>query len=120
MTGSTYTQVTISGSLDPTGVTCSDPAIVNGLANVLNTKSGVEYRWSEDAVVSVTCNSRTWNTCFCNGVFEFSSHQAENLCGTCSNPGYVVRPNIDGSIWGGAGTATCEPHPSQILRVEFS
>jgi len=107
----TYTQVTISGSLDPTGVTCSDPVAVNQLANALNT----------DAPVSVQCNGRTWNTGDCGGgeSTEFNSRQLGDTRVCACGAGYVVRPKAGNSNWGGAGTATCGA-ASQSLRVEFS
>jgi len=100
----TYNQVTISGSEDSTGVTCSDSVAVNQLANALNT----------NAAVSVQCNGRTWNTGGTNCGGELS---ADGSCDCASN--YSVRPKISNSNWGGAGTATCEA-ASQTIRVEFA
>jgi len=82
------------------------------LANALNT----------NAAVSVTCNSRTWNTGSCEDGLELNSYPGtvcETFC-ECPPVGYyVVRPNIGNSNWGGIGTATCGA-ASQTIRVEFS
>jgi len=99
----TYTQVTFSGSLDPTGVTCNDPTDVNALANALNT----------NAEVSVQCNGRTWTTDpGCGG--ELS---VDGKC-NCSASNYAVRPKYRNSSWGGIGL-TCNA-AGQTIRVEFS
>ena len=112
LTPGTYTQVTISGSLDSTGVTCCDSTAVNALANALSTNTAV----------SVECNCRTWNTGSTAGSLEFnSSPLGVGGVDSCPNPGYVVRPKNSSSNWGGAGTGTCfGQNPSQSLRVEFS
>ena len=105
----TYSQVTISGSLDSTGVTCSDPVAVNQLANALNT----------NAAVSVECNGRTWNNKYGGTSFEFNSNPLGNTSvGSCPNPGYVVRPKIGNHNWGGSGGRTCGA-ADQTLLVEF-
>jgi len=110
LTGSTYTQVTISGSEDSTGVTCSDPAKVNQLACALNT----------NAAVSVSCNGRTWNFYAAGTSLEFNSNQLGDTSGNvCQNTGYTVRPKIGNGDWGSAGGGTCNA-PSQSIRVEFS
>ena len=106
----TYTQVTISGSEDLTGVTCSDPVAVNQLAIALNS----------NAAVSVECNSRTWNTGSCGDSLELNSNPAGDatVC-DCANPGYVVRPTIGSEHWGSVGGDTCNG-VDQTLLVEFS
>ena len=110
LTGTTYTQVTISGSLDPTGVTCSDPVAVNQLANALNT----------NAAASVQCNSRTWTT---NPSCVGGELSAGIPCSSSSD--YVVRPKSTGECWGNASYCTCSDSNfscgavDQRLRVEF-
>ena len=101
----TYTQVTLSGSLDPTGVTCSDPTAVNALANALNT----------NAAVSVECNGRTWSTSpSCGG--DFSAGRACDC-----NSDYAVRTKfgVGNTSWGGIDGKTCGA-ADQTIRVEFS
>jgi len=108
----TYNQVTISGSEDSTGVTCSDPVAVNQLAIALNT----------NAAVSVQCNGRTWSIIGCGTAGSLPLPPELSVGGACqcSNPGYSVRPKIGSSgNWGGAGTATCGAG-DQTIRVEFS
>lgn len=119
LTGTTYSQVTISGSEDPTGVTCSDPTVVAQLAIALNT----------NAAVSVQCNSRSWNTGICSGSsLEFNS-VLPGETGVCSNycRGSVVRPGVGGANpynpnWGGTGDGpgTACVAVTQTIRVEFS
>ena len=110
-----YTKLTIKGSLDPIGVSVTDPAKVLQIANALRTGTGV----------SISDNGRNWQVGNCGSdgtgpAIELSA--AGSIC-ACPNAEYIVRPCIDvagGSNpnWGGAGTDTCNG-PSQTLTVVF-
>jgi hypothetical protein len=101
-----YSKLTIKGSLDPVGVSVTDPAKVLQLANALRT----------GASISITDGGRTWRTGNCGGGIELTA--SGSIC-QCSNS-YTVRPCIGATNqnWGGAGTNTCGG-PSQTLIVEF-
>jgi len=100
---STYNKVTISGSSDPTGVSCSGPnadTICKALAS--GTKVG-----------SIACDGRNWQVGDC-GTSSIELSANGNMC-ACTT-GYVARPCIGNSNWGGAGTDTCYA-PSQSITV---
>ncbi|MFT6065624.1 MAG: hypothetical protein ACJAQX_001498 [Polaribacter sp.] len=101
-----YSKLTIKGSLDPVGVSVTDPAKVLQLANALRT----------GASISITDGGRTWRTGNCGGGIELTA--SGSIC-QCPNS-YTVRPCIGATNqnWGGAGTNTCGG-PSQTLIVEF-
>lgn len=97
-----YSRVTLSGSLDATGVSCTGPA-ANTLCQALRTNTAV----------SVSCGGRTWATGSCGSGIELSANG--NIC-QCST-GYVARPCIGNVNWGGVSGATCSA-PSQRIRVD--
>ncbi|MDB9961477.1 HYR domain-containing protein, partial [Oceanihabitans sp.] len=101
-----YTKVTIKGSLDPIGVSVTDPAKVLQLANGLRTGTPV----------SLSDGGLNWIIGTCGGGIEITA--TGSLCDCRS--GYTVRPCINpgNPNWGGAGTATCGG-PSQTLTIEF-
>ena len=96
-----YTSVTIKGSSDPTGVTCTGPA-AQQICQAL--KDGTPSL--------VFCGGRTWRIGTCGGI-ELS---AEGSICQCDSPGYVVRPCHPGANWGGVNTSTCSP-PTQTIDV---
>ncbi|WP_232058280.1 HYR domain-containing protein [Nibribacter ruber] len=109
-----FSKLTIKGSLDQTGVSISDPALIAQIANALHTRTST----------SVTENGRTWNVGFCgtdgNNQPAIELTASGSMC-SCQN-GYTVRPCIDVNFgnpnWGGAGSQTCNG-PSQVLTVVF-
>ncbi len=100
-----YTLLTVSGSNDPDGVTCSDPDAIAAIAAALNT----------GGTLSIACDGRTWNVGACGGGSELSANGS--TC-QCTNPGHIVRPCIGNLNWGGVNGPTCSA-ASQTLRVEF-
>jgi hypothetical protein len=98
-------RVTMRGSLDTTGVTCSDPVTVANIAAAL--RSASTGSWS--------CDGRTWQTGMCGSGIELS---AMGTTCRCDDPGYIARPCISNSNWGGMGTDTCGA-PSQTMEVVF-
>ena len=99
--GADHTLVSIRGSNDPTGVTCSGPEAGQ---ICLALRSGTP--------LTVACDGRTWAVGLCGGI-ELS---AEGSICQCPSPGYLVRPCHPTTNWGGANTETCDP-PSQTLEV---
>ncbi len=105
LTGS-YTKVTIRGSYDMVGVSCTG-ASANQICQALrNNQTG-----------SWNCGGRSWQTGQCGGAIEVNANG--NMC-SC-NGNYTVRPCIDypGSPnpnWGGAKTEVCSG-PSQTLEI---
>jgi len=101
-----YTRVTIRGSADPVGISCSDPAAVEGIAQALHSGNvNVQY-WD--------CDGHRWGTGSCGIGIELSVFE---VC-VCASPGFAVRPCIANENWGGVNTPTCDP-PSQSMEVEF-
>ena len=104
-----YTSVTMSGTLDPTGITCTDPTIVNDLATAI--KNVTDY-------ISPSTNGHVWSVC--------ARYQAEvwidppSLCSgaNCPNPGYIIRPCIGGTNWGAVNGNTCG-NTAQTMTLEF-
>jgi hypothetical protein len=90
-----YTKVTISGSLDNVGVSCTGNG-ANTICSALNTNQ----------TVSVQCDGRTWRTGPCGGnSLELSA--SGNICQCDMAPGYVIRPCIMNLNWGGVFSTTC-------------
>ncbi len=94
--------ITVSGSQDPTGITCSDPAAAQQLANAMR----------DSVTTSVSCAGNTWeiNAGLCltgcatsENALEISVNSGN--CG-CSGP-YSVRPGIGNSNWGGIAGTSC-------------
>lgn len=101
LSGSAYSSITMSGTFDPTGVTCDVPSVATQLCQALH----------DATPLSVACNGRVWSVGFCNGV-ELTANDGTCQCGT----GYTVRPCLEGGAWGGMGTDTCNA-PSQTMTV---
>jgi hypothetical protein len=98
LTPKCYTKVTIKGTYDNVGKFTTDPVIIAAFANALNTNT---------TYISPTTNGNVWH--FCN---SSSTHVWINPVSSCSgsncpNPGYIIRPCIGNSNWGGVNTATC-------------
>ena len=100
-----YTLLVIRGTFDTVGVTVTDPTVIAGIAAALRTST---------AYGPVTSNGRSWAVGACGGGRELSAAGTVCWC----NTGYIVRPCIGNSNWGGANTATCGGS-SQTMTVEF-
>jgi hypothetical protein len=95
-----YGSVTMSGTFDPTGVTCSDPAAATQICQALH----------HGSFASVFCDGHNWNVGQCGGT-ELNVDTGTCFCGF----GHTVRP-CAGSIWGGVNTETCFG-PNQNMTV---
>jgi hypothetical protein len=101
--------ITMRGTYDTTGVTCTDPTVVAAIADALRT--GTTGLW--------TCGGHTWHYCQRSSYEELWLDPPYSCSGSnCPNPGYLMRPCFPGSNWGGVNTATCSP-PSQTQYIEF-
>jgi hypothetical protein len=98
-----YNSITIKGSNDQTGVTCSG-AMANQLCQALR----------NNQAVNVNCNGKMWGTGNCGSGIELSQSQMVCQC----NTGYTARPCIGqgNDNWGGVNTTTCNA-PSQTITV---
>ena len=104
----TLTRITLSGSNDPVGFSCGDPAAVNQLGAALS---------SLGAGVSVSCGGNTWNVGQCGVGQEINVNAPDTFSGA---PVYVLRPTLapNNPNWGGINSATCGA-PTQTIRLEI-
>jgi hypothetical protein len=105
LTVHSYILLTMSGSIDPIGVTVTDPTVIAAIALALRTSGSYG---------PVTSNSRSWAVGGCGGGSELSASGSVCYCVT----GYNVRPCIGNSNYGGINGATCSAG-TQTLIVTF-
>jgi hypothetical protein len=105
--GSGYTRVTIRGTFNTTGVSCTNPVVVNGLASAL--RNGTDF--------NMACDGHNWTLCGSRYHGELWLDPPSTCSGSNCPSGYIVRP-CQGSNWGGVNTATCGG-PSQTMAVDF-
>lgn len=104
-----YQSVTIKGTFDTVGVTCNNPTVVTAFANGLNTVTGVY----------LPCNGNMWHICP-RYQGEVWLNPPDSCSGSnCPNPGYIIRPCITNSNWGGVNTATCGGS-TQTMEIIFT
>lgn len=96
-----YTKITLTGTFDPAGVTCTGPN-ANVLCQALRTGTDT----------GVTCLGTGWGTQSCGAVGEVALRAKGSMC-TCS--GYSVRP-CGGFVDFGGVNSSCPP-PSQTMTV---
>ena len=106
LTPQSYVLLRINGSLDSTGVTVCDTTIISNISLALRTTA---------VYGPVTSNNRGWSVGSCGSGYELS---ASNSVCQCTNPGYIVRPCIANTNWGGVNGLTCSA-ASQTLTVIF-
>jgi len=97
----TYDRITIRGTEDPVGVTCSGPAATSLCAAM---RDGGE--------LTTECDGRTW---VAGGCGDEISAGSERTC-QCKENAHTVRPCLGNQNWGGAGTGTCGA-AAQTLEV---
>lgn len=105
-----YDKVVMKGTYNDTGITCSDPVVVNALAKAL--KRGTSFQVT-------LCDGNTWSMCWRFGGEVWIN--APSLCfgNNCAGPNaYILRPGISNSNWGGVNTNTCGA-PTQRMSLEF-
>ncbi len=99
-----FVSVSLSGSADGNGVTCSDPVLATQICNALNTGQ---------ALINLSCEGNTWNVGECAGT---SISVNASVCSCASENAHIARPCIFNQNWGGMGTRTCNA-PDQSLEV---
>ncbi len=101
----TYSSITISGSNDLVGRTCTG-APANTICQAL--KNGT-------TLSNVVCGSYTWYVSTCAGGIEVGADTSTCFCQATT--GYVARPCLVGNgDWGGVNTKSCGA-PSQTMTV---
>ncbi|HSQ65321.1 MAG TPA: hypothetical protein VLM85_19010 [Polyangiaceae bacterium] len=103
----TYSSITLSGSNDPTGRTCTG-VNANTLCQALH---------SGTTVVNLSCGGYAWNvdTCVSGTSIEISADGTACYCSITN--GYAVRPCIGNQNWGGIESTACEAPPQTISVV---
>jgi hypothetical protein len=112
--GGTFSSVTIKGSRDAVGVTCSGSA-ANLICQSIHTGTNIQ----------LSCGGRTWETgnCYSSGQFELNAN-GPGTFGTCqctATPAYTVRPCPNSAFlptgaWGAVKDNDCSP-VSQTITV---
>ncbi len=105
LTGGTYSKITISGTFDPTGITCTGTS-ADTLCRALATGTPA----------SVVCGgSAGWRVGTCGDPSSIEITTSISTCG-CTGGGNSVRPCVNTKDWGGVKTDTCAP-PTQTMTV---
>ena len=105
-----YSGFTMRGSMNTTGISCTDPAVASAVANALRT--GTTYSGVSDGqtwTVGIGCTSGP-----CGTIAVELSNNGSCACGN----GYTVRPSINNNNWGGIDGPTCNA-ASQTMEVVF-
>lgn len=105
-----YTGFTMRGSMNPVGISCTDPAIATAVANAM--RAGTSYSGSSDGqtwYVDIGCTS---------GSCGPTAVALQNFPGCSCVTGYSVRPAIGNANWGCIDGYTCTA-PSQTMEVVF-
>jgi len=103
LSDTTFHSITIAGTFDPTGVTCSDPGSATQICEALHHRS----------FASVTCNGHLWNVGNCGGPEVVVDNP---VCNCTFGFDHTVRPCVGFGEWGGVGTETCFA-PTQTMTV---
>ncbi|MDP2174290.1 MAG: hypothetical protein Q8K70_00120, partial [Bacteroidota bacterium] len=104
----TLLKVTMKGTFDQTGRTCTDRTIVRRLAMALRNAG----------TYNATCDNYVWSVGNCGSGPELNVNTATSIC-WCNN-GWCLRPQINpgNPNWGGVNSNTCSG-PTQRLTVIF-
>jgi cysteine-rich repeat protein len=99
-----HTSITIAGTYDQVGRTCTGPAATQ-LCNALRNGTSL----------SVGCDGNAWRVGNdCAGAIEVTVDGTD--C-SCANQGVALRPCVGLVDWGGVGTSTCSG-PTQAIYIE--
>ncbi len=102
--------ITVSGSQDPQGRTCSDPTVAQQIANAMRTQT----------TLTVPCGGFTWRV---DGTCQTGCGLPDNdlvlsvgglICECVSS--YNLRPGIGNTNWGGITVGSCGS-PTQTMTV---
>ena len=105
------TKITVSGSLDTIGRSCTDASVAQQIADALRTRTYNAF----------SCDGFTWRTASCSEApgtpndIELSVGAAGG-CG-CETVGYVLSPAILNEYWGGVNSSICGSNVTQTMTV---
>lgn len=117
LTPGVYLKMTIYGTNDVVGQTCTDITVTNAMATAIKNATAT----STCAYVSPPTNGHVWSVCNRYNAEVWLDPPACCSGSNCPSPNaYILRPCIGGtnSNWGGVNTATCGA-PTQIMAIEF-
>ena len=112
-----FLKVTVRGTNDPTGITCSDPTLTRRIAEAMRARTNL----------NVVCDGKTWVVSSnrpCIGGCAQAADDVELIVSSaatcnCTNPSYIFRPCIGNRNWGGLNGLTCGA-ATQTMEVIFS
>ena len=110
--GSGYSQVTLSGSADPVGVTCNIPAQVDALAAAMKNIS---------SYTTISCNGHVWSNCARTGPTHdelWIDPPAQCSGSNCPSPGRILRPCFGFAGYSALQGATCGA-TAQTITLTF-
>jgi hypothetical protein len=110
--GVVVNSITMRGSENMIGVTCSDPTKAAAIASALSTAATFE----------VICDDMYWSTSDCNAgsapnIFEFTVAPLDDQNCKCNVDSYTLRPKDTQGWWGGLPGATTCGGPTQTISV---
>jgi hypothetical protein len=119
LNGYVFSSVTISGSLNGTGVTCSDPTTTNAIANALYTGSNANlpqggHVWQIGGCSTTNCGPGNVEL----DVDGTVGGSPATTCG-CNSGGFSIRPNYGVAGWWGGIGSNCSG-VSQTLTLTFN
>ncbi len=103
----TFSKMTVYGTFNTTGISCTDATVVNNFAAAL--KNNTKY--------TAACDGNTWSLCDRYTGELWLNPPSECSGSNCPN-GYIVCPCIGNNNWGGVNTATCGG-ATQTMGVRF-
>lgn len=104
-----YVKMTISGTYDATGISCTDKTIVNAFVAAIK---------SYGTYISATTGGHVWSICNRYSGEIWIDPPSSCSGSNCPSPGYIIRPCITNLNWGGVNTATCGG-PNQVMTLKF-
>lgn len=108
LTAGSYNSITVSGTNNTTGISCTSPATTLLIANALNSGS----------TSSFTCDGQTWRTGTCGNGIELTVGIG-GIC-QCNTNAFTLRPTIFATghpSWGASGGGSTCNAASQNLTV---
>ena len=101
----TYSKITIRGSRDPVGKTCTGSKADQLCKAIKNLQS-----------ITLECDGNVWSLCNRYQGELWLNPPSQCSGANCPSPGYIVRPCINNLNWGGLAGPTCNA-PSQSMSV---
>lgn len=99
-----YSKVTLWGSNDPVGITCTG-AQANQICATIQL----------GGPATILCDGHGWDIKDCSSMGVAVAVDSGSAC-SCSNPGYILRPCLGDAEWGGIKGATCHA-PTQTISI---